>query len=197
MTRTLAIALLLTSVARGAEYAIAPDGTSYVRLEVDKTGLLRGKTHVFTFERFQGNVSYLETSTTNSKVSFIIEAQGIRCRDTWVSAKDLVKVQQYAEHDMLAVDRYRNLSFHSSSVVAQERNVLKVMGALTIRDVTTPVELIVRLKPAEDNSLAAEGMSSFKLTDFKLKPPSAALGTIGTKDEMRLSFRLKLLRTSR
>jgi hypothetical protein len=31
------------------------------------------------------------------------------------------------------------------------------------------------------------------LTDFGLKPPSAALGTVGTKDKMQLSFHLAVL----
>ena len=128
-------------------------------------------------------------------MNFTIEAPSIQCNDTWVSPKDLVKVRQYAERDMLAVDRYRNLSFQSTSVVAQGQNVLKVIGTLTFRDVTKPVEVSVRLKPAEDGSLTSEGMSSIKLTDFNLKPPSAVLGAIGTKDEMRLIFRLKLVRS--
>ena len=105
MRKTLALALFVASGAIGADYAIAPDG-SYVRLEVDKTGRLRGKTHVFTFSRFQGNVSYFESSVANSKVSFTIEAQSIQCKDPWLSSTDLATVEQYAERDMLAVDRY-------------------------------------------------------------------------------------------
>lgn len=194
MTKTLVFACLSAFGAIGADYAIAPDDNSYLRLEVDKTGLLRGKTHVFTFARFHGNISYVESSIASSKVNFTIEAPSIQCNDTWVSSKDLVKVSQYAEREMLAVDRYRNLSFQSTSVVAQGQNVLKVMGTLTIRDVTKPVEVSVRLKPAEEGYLTSEGTSSIKLTDFNLKPPSAVLGAIGTKEEMRLVFRLKLVR---
>jgi polyisoprenoid-binding protein YceI len=194
MTRPLVLACLLASSAAGADYAIASDGTSSVRLEVDKTGVLSGKTHVFTFARFQGNVIYHEPSIADSSVQFTIDAPSIRCNDTWLSAKDLAKVQQYAERDMLAVDRYKHLSFRSISVVALEPNVLKVLGTLTIRDVTRPVEVRVRLTAAADTSLTAEGMSSIKLTDFKLSPPSAALGLIGTKDDMRLIVRLKLVR---
>jgi len=33
-----------------------------------------------------------------------------------------------------------------------------------------------------------EGVSRIRLTDFGLKPPAAALGTIGTKNEMLFRF---------
>ncbi len=193
MKKTAAVVFLITSSAIGAEYSIAPDASSYVRLEVDKTGLLKGKTHVFTFSRFAGRASYVENPVASAQVNFTIEAASIHSNDTWVSAKDLVKVQQYAERDMLAVDRFANISFHSTSITAQEPNVLKVMGPLTIRDVTKPVQVIVKLNPNQDRSLSAEGTSSIKLRDFNLKPSTAALGLIGTKDEMRFVFRLKLV----
>jgi hypothetical protein len=37
-----------------------------------------------------------------------------------------------------------------------------------------------------------EGGATIKMTDYGLKPPAAALGTIGTKDEMRIEFRIRL-----
>ena len=38
MIKSLALILLLTLRAIGAEYSLGPDPTSYVRLELDKTG---------------------------------------------------------------------------------------------------------------------------------------------------------------
>jgi hypothetical protein len=35
------------------------------------------------------------------------------------------------------------------------------------------------------------GSATVRITDFGLKPPSAALGVIGTKDEMTFSFVLR------
>ena len=196
MTKCVAFALLLASLACAAEYVITPDDASSLRLEVDKTGLLRGKTHVFTFTRYRGEVSYSEAAPAQSKVSFTIDAPSISCNDAWVSAKDLVKVQQYARRDMLAVDQYKNLSFRSTAVTAQQQNVVRVLGLLTIRDVTKPVEVSVKLSPSSGNILAAEGKAAIKLSDFNLKPQSAALGTIGTSNDMRLIVRLKLVRSN-
>ena len=36
-----------------------------------------------------------------------------------------------------------------------------------------------------------EGAATVRLTDYQLKPPSALLGAIGTKNEMTVSFTLK------
>jgi hypothetical protein len=39
-----------------------------------------------------------------------------------------------------------------------------------------------------DPQLRLTGSAKIRLTDYKLKPPSAILGAIGTKDEMTLNF---------
>ncbi len=167
MNRTLAF-FALACGAFGAEYTIVPDDTAQVRLEVDKTGLLRGKTHVFLFPKFRGDASHAENAAANSRVNLTLDAAGIQCQDTWLSVKDKIKVQQYAEQDMLAVSQYKNLTFRSSPVVAQGQNDFKVSGLLTIRDVAKPVEMIVKLKPGDGSSLSAEGTAMLKLTDLKV-----------------------------
>jgi polyisoprenoid-binding protein YceI len=62
-----------------------------------------------------------------------------------------------------------------------------VAGNLTIRNITNPVTVAVVYKGGE----TFEGSAKVRLTDYKLKPPSALLGAIGTKDEMTVTFRLK------
>jgi len=60
-------------------------------LEVEKTGLLRGKTHVFVFGKYRGAVEYNEQKPELSKVHFEIDSKSIVCEDTWVSDKDKVR----------------------------------------------------------------------------------------------------------
>jgi hypothetical protein len=48
--------------------------------------------------------------------------------------------------------------------------------------------VIVSLHAKSDKPLSIEGASRVRLTDFDLKPPTAALGTMGTKNEMSLRF---------
>ena len=119
-----------------------------------------------------------------TRVRLGIEAGSLVLKDTWLSAKDFQKVQKYALEDMLAATRYPELTFESSAVQSTGTDQFEVQGRLTIRDVAKPVVLrVTRRAP-----LTFEGSATLKMTSWGLKPPSGGLGTVGTKDEMIVSF---------
>lgn len=170
------------------EYQIAPaEGTRFA-LEVFKTGLMRGKKHLFLFERYSGKLWYDAEKTESSRVELTIEAGSATLKDTWLSPKDFKKVQEYALKDMLAAERYPELSFVSTSIRATAANQYEVQGTLSIRGTAKPARVLVSLKPGPTGTLAFEGSTQLKMTDYGLKPPSAGLGTVGTKNEMAVSF---------
>jgi polyisoprenoid-binding protein YceI len=177
------VALYLALLAPASTVRIEPTAKSQLNLYVEKTGLLSGKKHHFVFERYEINIDLNETSPEQSQVQLKIDAGSIVCKDTWVSAKDLVKISKTALEDMLAAARFPAIVFRSTSMRQESGGVFGVEGILTIRDVTKPV--LVRVK--RDYG-AFSGTAVVRLTDFKLKPPSTALGLIGTKDEMTFSF---------
>ena len=76
------------------------------------------------------------------------------------------------------------MKFASSTSKALGGDHYEVQGVLTIRDIPKPVTLSVQM----DTPLRLTGSARIKLTDYKLKPPSAIFGAIGTKDEMTLNF---------
>ena len=82
---TLAMIAAVAS-AGDATIALLPGPGSVLNLYVDKTGLLAGKRHHFTFDRFSGSIS-----GDLSRIGFTIESASIVCRDTWVSEKDRAK----------------------------------------------------------------------------------------------------------
>jgi polyisoprenoid-binding protein YceI len=87
---------------------------------------------------------------------------------------------------MMQADRYPQLVFTSSKVLAKGPDQYDVEGSLTIRGVAKPIVVHVTKKPG-----AFEGEATVKLSDFGLKPPTGVtLGFIGTKDEMKVLFRL-------
>ena len=63
-----------------------------------------------------------------------------------------------------------------------------VTGALRLRDIPKPAIFTAHLNAANPAQLRLDGSANVRLTDYKLKPPSAILGAIGTKDEMTLNF---------
>jgi len=163
---------------------IHPDSGAHLTLYVEKTGMLSGKKHEFAFERFDGTVDFDEHTPAASRVSLNIDSASIVCRDTWVSAKDLPKVQKAALEDMLAAKRYPTISFTSTRIVQLAPGRFQLDGNLSIREITKPVSVFVDRAVPERFT----GKAIVKLTDYGLKPPSAALGLIGTRDEMTFTF---------
>ena len=174
-------------------YTVTPSQGSRVELLVTKTGLLRGKQHLFVFDQYEGTLAYDAQNPEASRVTFTVAAKSAVCKDTWLSAKDLPKVQEFALKDMLDAEHNPNVTFTSTAIRAAG-DKFDVQGLLTIRGIAKPAVVSVTLMPRPDGSLGFEGKAEIRLTDYGLKPPSAALGTIGTRNEMALSFVLSGLK---
>ena len=195
-TRIGAIAawIILAASARAAEtsYPIKPSADSRLELIVEKTGLYSGKKHVFTFERYSGTLLLDVDAMQQTKVDLTIEAASITCHDTWVSMKDLSKIMEEATKNMLAAARFPTITFQSSSVTLAGPGKYDVQGILTIRGISKPAKVVVNWTSGSAPLITLQGDSVVKLTDYSLKPPTAVLGAIGTKNEMRFHFRLAL-----
>ena len=181
--------LLLAIIAASAFHLNAqelrPSAANRFTLEVEKTGLLRGKTHVFSFGKYRGRLDYKEQTPELSKVQFEIESKSIVCLDTWVSDKDKVKIVHTALDEMLAADKYPTISFVSTRVTPKSPNAFEVTGSLSIRGVVRSATVTVT-KMADNY----DGTAEVNMKDFGLKPPTAALGAVGTKELMTVKFHL-------
>ena len=184
--------LLLLAAGSGwagsAAYEIRPEDRALLELTVEKTGFLSGKKHLFTFSRYQGALLLDRDAPEKSSVTLDIEAASISCHDAWLGTKDLRKVQDYAVKDMLAAERYPRIAFRSTAIHKLDVNHYEVQGILTIRDVPRPAIISVTLDTGSGAFPLIEGSSQVRLTDFGLKPPTAVLGAIGTKNEMLFRF---------
>lgn len=193
MKRAGALVLIAVGAGLAAEYQVQPVDQAWMRLEVRKTGLLRGKQHVFEVGGYSGSAMF-EGGTATGTIRLTIPAAEIRCVDQWLSAKDLVKVQQYAQKDMLAADQHRFVQFQADQVSVRAGGTFETTGQLTIRGVTKSVAVTGGLQPDGNNGWWSEGRAGFRMTDFRLKPPTAAWGAVGTEDQMMLRFRIRLER---
>ena len=178
-------ALLLTAQPRNLR--VSPAAGTRFALEVEKTGILKGKKHLFLFERYSGVLAMDVQFPERSKIELDIDSRSAVLKDDWVKPGDVKKILETAQMDMLDSAKYPKLHFVSTSVTAAPNGHFTVQGNLTIRNVTNPVTVAVVHKGNE----MFEGTATVRLTDYKLKPPSALLGAIGTKNEMTVSFTLK------
>lgn len=177
-------ASLLSANGKVEAVRLAPGPASSLNLYVEKTGFLSGKRHHFVFDRFEGMAAIDRHDAARSSVNLRIEAGSLVCKDTWVSQSDLVKIRRVALSDMLAADRHAQLTFVSSTVRPTAASSWEIKGNLTIRGIARPATVLVTETPP----LTFTGSSTIRLTDYGLKPPSAALGLVGTKNEMTLRF---------
>ncbi len=187
---TIPLVLLLAARVGSAEaglYEIHQGDQARMELTVEKSGLLSGKKHLFTFSRYEGRLLFDRKRPEASTITLSIESNSVSCHDTWLSMKDLRKVQEYALKDMLAADRYPQIIFRSVAIKKIDDSQYE-QGTLTIRDISRPAVVMVSLRAGSNGVLPVEGESRLRLTDFGLKPPTVALGTIGTKNEMSFHF---------
>lgn len=171
-------------------YQISSGKNSRLSLEVEKTGLLSGKKHLFVFPDYTGTLVFNEQAALSSQIEMHIQTKTIECLDEWVSAKDKVKVLKEAREKMLAVDQFPELVFRSETIAQAGPTRFHVSGNLVIRGVGRPVQVDVTLDQKAAERLHFVGNALVKLTDYHLKPPTALLGAIGTKNEMKVSFDL-------
>lgn len=179
------IAAIAASAYQLTTKELHPSTANRFSLEVEKTGLLRGKTHVFVFGKYRGRLDYNDQKPELSKLQFEIESKSIVCLDTWVSDKDKVKITRTALDDMLAADKYPAISFVSNRVTAKTPTMFEVTGTLSIRGIVQNATVTVT-KDAD----TYDGTAAVDMKDYGLKPPTAALGAIGTKELLKVKFHL-------
>lgn len=65
-------------------------------------------------------------------------------------------------------------------------------GELTVAGQTKKVEIPITALRKDGGSMKGEGKVAMKMTDFGIKPPTALLGTLKTKDDITISFAVLL-----
>ncbi len=185
----LALVFAAGATAEPKTYLLQPDPDAVFELKVQKTGLMAGKVHTFVFSRFEGELKYDPAAPDSTSVRLIVESDSIECLDDWVSEKDRGKILQEARGPMLAVEKYPELRFEADGLTLGPEGDYLAEGLLTIRDKTQTTLVRVKLTGAGEG-FWVEGTARVSLKDYGLKPPSAALGLIGTKSEMDVRFAL-------
>jgi polyisoprenoid-binding protein YceI len=183
--------MALAIPAGAGELRIHPEGLP-LRLEVQKTGLWSGRKHQFEFPRYEGRVEFDPSHPARSRVELVVQATEFRLLDTWVSEKDRKKIEDFTRsREMLDVARYPTIEFRSTAVEPLGGDRYRMGGQLQIRGISKPIQFEVHADRDDSGSLV-EGRSLIRMSEFGLKPPSAALGLIGTKDDLSLEFRIRV-----
>ncbi|MBK6932320.1 MAG: YceI family protein [Saprospirales bacterium] len=98
-------------------------------------------------------------------------------------------------YDALKADKFPTITFKlEKATVAKKGDSYDVSatGSLMIAGATNKVDLAVRGKVGSDGSITFTGSKKLKMTDYKIKPPTALLGTMTVGDEVEIVFKLTL-----
>ena len=183
-------------LAQSQEFDFQPRPGSRLALTVEKTALWSGRKHVFEFQRYSAMLRFDRADPARSIVELTIEAGSAVCNDTWISERDRRKVLDFMFREMLDIERHPQIKFRSTGVVSTGDKMFDVSGTLTIRGVERPSRVSVMIVETGGELTAVTGRAVVRLMDYGLKPPKAALGAIGTKNEMTVDFRIAPLPTS-
>jgi polyisoprenoid-binding protein YceI len=89
----------------------------------------------------------------------------------------------------IQTDKFKTVKFDLKSSAKQTDGTWNLTGVFTIAGISKQVTLKAK-EIATAGQFAFEGSYSFKLTDYKISPPTALMGTIKTGDDVKISFKV-------
>jgi polyisoprenoid-binding protein YceI len=171
-------------------YEIEPADGARFAFEVVKTGLMRGKKHIFEFDRYLGEIRFGSSLVELSEIGLTIDADSLTLHDNWIRRGDQRRVLSMAKKKMLAVSKFPEIKFRSSQVSPLPDDRFNVAGELVIRGVARPTSLTLVIEPAGSGQVRLAGQAEIHLRDFGLKPPTILFGVVGTRNEIAVAFTL-------
>ena len=99
-------------------------------------------------------------------------------------------------YDALMAGTYPNISFKLEKVNSLNKKGngydINTSGYLTIAGTTNKIDLYVTGSVDGNGYVTFKGSQKLKMTDYKIKPPTALLGTLTTGNEVEIVFQVTL-----
>lgn len=138
-----------------------------------------------TAEELNGSAQVSSENNAHSinSLNFQVKVEGLK------SGKSAMDNNTY---EALNSDDYATIDYVLKEVVSSSKNGnyydLNTKGALTIAGCTKVITIPVKTE-INGNKMVCTGQVTFKMTDFKVEPPTALLGTVKTGDEITIKFK--------
>jgi polyisoprenoid-binding protein YceI len=119
-------------------------------------------------------------------VALTVDAGKMEVLDPKLRPEKRAEVQKkMLSGDVLDSEHFPQIEFHSTKVEKKGDDELVVKGELTLHGTTRPV--VVKVTGKAPNY---KGSSTFKQTEFGMKPVSVGGGTVKVKDEVTIEFEI-------
>lgn len=129
----------------------------------------------------QGEIQIRECQV-NIPVASIKSSKGKRMDKNTMKA---LKEKEYPAIEFALLD-FNNLVMDGDTFTADAK------GNLTITGATKEIDLKINGSLIENGSIKIQCSKDLKMTDFGIKPPTALLGTMRTKDDITIEFNITL-----
>lgn len=100
-------------------------------------------------------------------------------------------------YDALKAGTYPQITYKLTKITALNNKgggnfAVGALGDLTMAGVTRQIDLWVTVKVDNYGTIVISGSKNLKMTDFKISPPTALLGTLTTGDDVEIAFSVTL-----
>jgi polyisoprenoid-binding protein YceI len=173
-------------------YVIDPKGSTFV-VRAFVTGLLSSFGHnpTIAIPDFQGEVQFTSDTLEDASLRLVIQAASLIVTDD-ISDKDRQEIRRRMQDEVLETDGFEEILYECERVssiqkISEGQYAVALNGELSLHGVTQrqPVSARVTMKA---ETLRAAGDFPLRLSDYDIRPVSAAGGTVKLKDELKVTF---------
>ena len=157
-------------------------------------GLLSGfgHNHNIAIKDISGETQFTDGTVTPASLRMRIRADSLKVTDK-VSDSDRQTIENDMREQVLETSKYPEITFNSTTIEVIKNSDTQfqgnIWGDLTLHGVTHNVFIKSQLT-FDQKTVRARGEFSLKMTDYSIKPPSVAGGTIKVKDTLKFNFNL-------
>ncbi len=187
-------AIELTSQREDAtvRYTIQTQGSTFT-VKAFATGMLSmfGHSPTIAIPDFEGEVLFNPDAVEQSSIRMVIHSSSLIVIDD-ISKKDREEINRTMHQEVLESDSYPDIVYECSRLTASKTGdgqyLASLNGELTLHGVTRNQPVSARVSWNDDDKLRATGDFPVRLSDYEIRPVTAAAGTVKLKDELKLSF---------
>lgn len=204
MTRRLLLVVLVLAAAgpaRPAEWK-ADEAASRVVVHVFRSGVLGGLAHDHHFvpAEWSASASFEPDRLEEVRGEVIVRADSLRDNQDKLSASDREKVERQVAREVLEAERFPEVRFEIAGFKRAPQGSGGIRGTLegtlNLHGATRPLAIPIEVTERE-GGFTVRGRAAFRRSEFGIRTPSAALGTISVKDKVEVELDLALVPAAR
>lgn len=161
-------------------------------VKVYATGMLSAFGHSPTIiaRDLSGQVTVPDEQSASPSMELTIKAAALSVSDD-VKESDRREIERTMFEDVLEIDRYPTITFHSTDVTGASPGAgcfrVTITGTLSLHGMSLPQQIDAQVNVMGDR-LSANGQFTVRQSEYGIKRVSIAAGTLKLKDEIDLSF---------